>query len=109
VGVDPQWIYLDFGAPVFIGEVQILWNACAADYDIDVSEDAATWTVVSSVVGNTLESAGIPADWTGADDQMGLNAVGRYLRINGTARCTVYGYSIWEMRAYGDTNASCTP
>jgi hypothetical protein len=38
-----------------------------------------------------------------------LSAVGRYLRVNGTVRCSVYGYSIWEMRAYGDTNASCTP
>jgi hypothetical protein len=34
---------------------------------------------------------------------------GRYLRVNGTMRCTVYGYSIWEMRAYGDANANCEP
>jgi hypothetical protein len=109
-GVDPQWIYIDFGAPVFVSEVQILWqNACATNYDIDVSDDAATWTVVKSVTGNTLQSVGAPADWTGADDQTNLNAVGRYLRINGTLRCTIYGYSIWEMRALGDTNPTCTP
>jgi hypothetical protein len=31
------------------------------------------------------------------------------LRINATSRCTIYGYSIWEMRAYGDENANCAP
>jgi hypothetical protein len=111
--VDPQWIDLDFGAPVFVSEVQILWqHSCAANYTIEVSNDAVTWTAVKTITGNTLESVAAPADWTGAADHAGLTAVGRYLRINGTARCIAlagHGYSIWEMRAFGDTHASCNP
>jgi hypothetical protein len=109
-GVDPEFIYVDYGAPVFIDDLQILWqNACATDYTIDVSNDATAWTTVRTITGNNAGSVGAPADWTGATDHSDLHAVGRYLRINGTMRCTQYGYSIWEMRAYGDTNPTCTP
>jgi hypothetical protein len=115
--VDPQWIDLDFGAPVFISEVDVLWEAsCAKNYDLDISNDGLTWTTIpnGTVVGNTLAGnvqadGKTPTDWTNAVVTKPLSAVGRYLRVNGTVRCTVYGYSIWEMRAYGDTNASCTP
>jgi hypothetical protein len=107
--VDPQWIYLDFGAPVFIDQVQIAWEtACATNYDIQVSNDAAVWTTLTSIVGNT-QGGPAPADWTTAANHAGLSGVGRYLRINGTVRCTMYGYSIWEMRAFGDTNSTCHP
>jgi hypothetical protein len=110
IGVDPQWIYVDYGAPVFFSEVQILWfSACAANYDLQVSKDATSWTTMKSIIGNTVGSGAEPVDWTGAVDTKGLSGVGRYLRVYGTTRCTIYSYSIWEMRAFGDTNASCTP
>jgi hypothetical protein len=109
-GVDPQWIYADFGAPVFMNHVQILWeNSCGRDYDLQVSSDAATWTTITSVVGNTLGKVGFPTDWSTAADHPGLSGVGRYMRVYGKVRCNAYGYSIWEMRVFGDTNASCTP
>lgn len=116
--VDPEWIYVDFGAQVFISEVDVLWEAaCAKNYDLDISNDAVTWTVINpngTVTGNTLAGNAIadgttPKDWTNAVVSKPLAARGRYLRVNGTVRCSAYGYSIWEMRAYGDTNASCTP
>jgi hypothetical protein len=115
--IDPEWIYVDFGVPVFIGEVDVLWeSACAKNYDIDISNDATTWTVIpnGTIVGNTLAGNAIadgmtPKDWTKAVVTKPLAAVGRYLRVNGTVRCSVYGYSIWEMRAYGDTKSSCAP
>jgi hypothetical protein len=116
--VDPQWLDVDFGVPVFIDEVDILWEAaCAKDYDLEVSMDEATWTSVpnGSVTENTLaanppgDPPVPPTDWSAAVVTKPLAAVGRYLRITGTMRCTIYGYSIWEMRAYGDRNASCSP
>jgi hypothetical protein len=109
---------VDFGAPVFIDEVDILWEAaCAKDYELQISSDATTWTTIpnGTVTGNTLaaNSPGdpptAPTDWTRAVVTKPLAAVGRYLRVNGTMRCTIYGYSIWEMRAYGDENANCKP
>jgi hypothetical protein len=112
---DPQWIYLDFGAPVFIDRVGIAWeHACGKDYELQVADtaadDAGAWKTISQVTGNTKGTYGPPMDWataTEAVDSSGLAGVGRYLRVFGTARCTAYGYSIWEMRAFGDTTANC--
>jgi len=116
--VDPQSIDVDFGAAVFIGEVDVLWEAaCATNYDLEVSMDGATWASIpnGTVTGNTLaanapsDTPTPPTDWTDAVVTKPLAAVGRYLRVNGTARCTAYSYSIWEIRAYGDHNANCVP
>jgi hypothetical protein len=111
VQTDPSWIYVDFGAPVFVDELEILWQAaCATAYDIDVSNDAMSWTNVKSVTGTPPSWEIPPTGWTMDDVEQGLSAKGRYLRIHGTARFyPMYGYSIWEMRAFGDTDASCTP
>ncbi len=114
--LDPQWINVDFGAPVFIGEVDVLWEAaCAQNYDLEVSMDGMTWTTIpnGTVTGNTLagnvsgNSPTPPTDWAKAVVSRPLAAVGRYLRVNGTMRCTIYGYSLWEIRAYGSRNADC--
>ncbi len=112
---DPQWIYLDFGASAFIDRVGIAWeNACGKDYELQVADtaaaDASAWKTISQVTGNTKGTFGPPMEWataTEAVDYLGLAGVGRYLRVHGSARCTAYGYSIWEMRAFGDTNANC--
>ncbi len=66
-GVDPQWIYTDFAAPVFIDRVRINWQAaCAADYLIQVSDDAAAWTTIGTVTGNATGSGNAPTDWSTA-------------------------------------------
>lgn len=112
--VDPSWIYMDFGASVFVSEVDLIWqNACGTDYEIDVSTDATHWTMMKTVAGNTVGTA-VPTNmaWgaTQALKYPGLSGRGRYVRIYGTARClAMYGYSIWEMRAIGDTNSTCSP
>jgi|HubBroStandDraft_1064217.scaffolds.fasta_scaffold12176_5 hypothetical protein len=117
-GVDPQWLIVDFGALAFVDEVDVLWEAaCASDYTLDVSMDGMTWMTIpnGTVTGNT-QAANMPGDpptpptdWSAAVVSKNLHAVGRYLRVDGTTRCTVYGYSIWEMRAYGDDDIACTP
>jgi hypothetical protein len=113
-GSDPQWIYVDFGATVFVNRVQIAWlNACGANYDLQVSSDKTTWTTIRAIVGNTM--GGSPTDWTNAlattaVDHPGLIGFGRYLRIYVRTRCNnSFGYSMWEMRFFGDTNATCSP
>jgi hypothetical protein len=35
------------------------------------------------------------------NDNTGLSGTGRFVRINGTARTTQWGYSIWELEVYG--------
>jgi hypothetical protein len=37
----------------------------------------------------------------GEDDNTGLSASARYVRINGTARGTAWGYSLFTFEVYG--------
>jgi hypothetical protein len=108
--VDPSWIDVDFGFPVHFSEVDILWQSdCASAYDIDISDDGATWTMLKSLTTNPVAWQGSPTGWTN-DDVERISGVGRYLRVHGTRRAqSQHGYSIWEIRALGDMNAACTP
>jgi hypothetical protein len=89
---DSQWIYVDLGGSYSINRVNLIWEgAYGRDYKIQTSPDASAWTDIKTVIGNTTLSN----DWTG------LNGTGRYVRMLGTARGTVYGYSLFEMQVYG--------
>jgi uncharacterized protein YjdB len=89
---DPQWIYVDLGASYNVNRVKITWEAAyASAYTVQTSPDAATWTTIKTVTGNATTTN----DWTG------LTGTGRYVRVYGTARATVYGYSIFELEVYG--------
>jgi hypothetical protein len=93
---DPQSIYVDLGATYSINRVKITWEAAyASAYQIQVSNTTSGWTTIRSVTGNTAL----------VNDQTGLSGTGRYLRINGTARGTAYGYSIFELEVYGSPSA----
>jgi F5/8 type C domain len=99
---DPQWLYVDLGSVKTITEVRIDWqHAGAKDYHVDVSNDAVTWS--APIASKT----GMPPVDHRIDDLTGLSASGRYLRVYGTARATVYGYSIWELNVYGFDAATC--
>jgi endoglucanase Acf2/fibronectin type 3 domain-containing protein len=99
---DPQWIYVDLGATYNISEVTLNWeNAAGKDYQIQVSSDATNWTTIKSVTGNTT---------SGVHDYTGLSGIGRYVRMDGSARDTQYGYSLYDFNVYGTgTTAGVTP
>jgi hypothetical protein len=106
----PDWIYLDLGAPAFVNRIRVAWErACAADYELQVSSDASTWTTMKSITGNTVGTGSPPADWAAGVDHTGLSGVGRYVRINATVRCSANALSIWEIEVFGDANAGCRP
>jgi len=89
---DPQWIQVDLGASYNINRVKLTWEAAyGKDYQIQLSNDNTTWTTIKTVTGNTSL----------INDQTGLSGSGRYLRMFGTARGTVYGYSLYELEVYG--------
>lgn len=97
---DDQWLVLDFGSPQTITRVHIDWeNAHATAYALQVSSDNSSWTTIKSVT----DSQGGSEDWTG------LQAQGRYLRLQGIKRSTQYGYSIFEIQAFTGTPASTAP
>jgi hypothetical protein len=94
---DPQWLQTDLGGIVSVSEVKLNWEAAYGKaYRIQVSNDAVNWTDIYST---TTADGGI-------DDITGLSAVGRYVRMYGTARGTQWGYSLWEMQVYGSVSDS---
>jgi hypothetical protein len=93
-GTDPQWLRVDLGATASVSRVKLTWEAAyAKSYTVQTSADGTTWTTIYT----TTTGDG------GTDDLTGLSGSGRYVRMNGTARGTAYGYSLFEMQVYGTT------
>ena len=97
-GVDPQWIRVDLGSTSTIGRVVLRWEAAyGRSYQIQTSGDGATWaTIFSTTTGD------------GGVDDLAVSGSGRYVRMNGTARGTAWGYSLFEFEVYG-TGGPVTP
>ncbi|HWO62599.1 MAG TPA: discoidin domain-containing protein, partial [Umezawaea sp.] len=106
VSADPQWLRVDLGQPSTVNRVKLDWEAAyAKKYRVEVSDDGVGFTTIATVDNGDGRT----------DDLTGLSGHGRYLRVVGTTRATKYGYSLWEVRAYGtadstgDTRAPSTP
>lgn len=90
-GVDNQWIRIDLGSSTAVKRVVLKWEvAYAKAYRVELSDDGSTWRQVYTT------STG-----DGGTDDLAVNGTGRYLRVFGTQRGTPYGYSLWEVEAYG--------
>jgi hypothetical protein len=90
---DSQWIYVDLGSVYTINQVVLRWEtAYGRGYKLQVSNDASTW---SDVYSTTTGDGGVD------DITLASPASGRYVRLLGTQRATVYGYSLWEFEVYG--------
>jgi hypothetical protein len=88
---DPQWIYVDLGATHSISRVVLNWEAAyGTSFQIQTSPDAATWTSIYSTTTGT-----------GGVQTLTVSGSGRYVRMYGTVRATVYGYSLWEYQVFG--------
>jgi uncharacterized protein len=89
---DPQWIRVDLGATFTISRVRLVWEAAyGSAYQIQTSPNGTTWTTVRSVTGGN----------GGVDDNTGLSAQTRYVRILGTTRGTQWGYSLFTFEVFG--------
>ncbi|MGD8176306.1 glycosyl hydrolase [Marinimicrobium sp. ARAG 43.8] len=87
---ESEWIYVDLGTSQTLSQVVLDWEgAYGKGYEIQVSDDASTWTTVYT------ETAGV-----GGVDDIAVNATGRYVRMLGTERGTGYGYSLWRFEVY---------
>jgi len=90
---DPQWIYVDLQGTYNVNEVRLNWEGAAGrDYLIQISPDAASWSTLRTVTGNTTG---------GLKTYTGLSGTGRFVRIYGTARATQWGYSLWDLQVFG--------
>jgi len=98
---DPQWLEVDLGSAQSICGVALAWEAAyATAFQIQVSTDNSTWTSIYSTTTGT-----------GGNQSLTVSGTGRYIRMNGTARATQYGYSLWEFDVYtsGGSTATGTP
>jgi hypothetical protein len=97
---EPQWLAVDLGEVVRISRVLIRWEkAYAADYQVAVADqDDGPWEPLF----RDREGDGETDDVDDFDA-----ATGRYLRMTGTKRATVFGFSILELELYGDADEAC--
>ncbi len=87
---DPQWIQVDLGSSQTICGVTLAWEAAYGKaFQIQTSTDGSTWTTIYSATTGTGGTQALPVSGTG-----------RYVRMYGTARGTVYGYSLWEFEVF---------
>lgn len=92
---DPQWIQVDLQQRSTIERVELQWeSAHAKAYQIQVSDDATTWTDVYSTQSST-----------GGDQTLAVTGAGRYVRLLATQRATGYGSSLWELKVFGTPGA----
>lgn len=89
---DPQWITIDLGEPMTINRVVLHWEtAYAKSYEIQVSDDGENWTTVYSTTSGK-----------GGIDIIEFDEVEtKYVRMYGTERGTIHGYSLWSFSVYG--------
>jgi Thaumatin family/F5/8 type C domain len=88
---DPQWIRVDLGSTHTINRVVLRWEAAfARTYQIQTSPDGNTWTTIRSVTNGA-----------GGVEDLAVTGSGRFVRMNGTARATAFGYSLFELEVYG--------
>jgi beta-glucosidase len=88
---DPQWLQVDLGATSTVSQVVLQWEtAYATGFQIQVSDNASTWTSIYSTTTGT-----------GGTQTLNITGTGRYIRMYGTARSTQYGYSLWEFQVFG--------
>src|SRR5487761_1862932 len=95
---DPQWLQVDLGTAQPVCQVVIHWeNAYAKAFQIQTSNDAATWTTIYSTTAGT-----------GGTQTLNITGSGRYIRMYGTTRATQYGYSIYEFQVYASAGTANT-
>ncbi len=88
---DNEWIYVNLGATYSITNVTFRWeNAYASSYKIQVSTNASAWTDAYSTTNSD-----------GQVDMVGVSGVGKYVRMFGVKRATIYGYSMYEFEVNG--------
>ncbi|GAA0954644.1 discoidin domain-containing protein [Virgisporangium aurantiacum] len=97
---DPQWIRVDLGGNATVNRVILNWEAAyATAFQVQLSNDGNAWTTIYSTTTGT-----------GGVQTLNVTGTGRYIRMNGTARATGYGYSLWEFQVFGSVDtASSTP
>jgi endoglucanase Acf2 len=89
---DNQWIVVDLGSVYDLTKLEVVWEpAYASKYEIQTGASVTgPWTTVTTVNKTSAATDSVP-----------LTSASRYLRLNLLTRGTTYGFSIFELRAFG--------
>ena len=89
---DEQFITVDLKSEYTVSRVVLNWeNAAGKNYTVQVSVDGKEWKTVYTT------TAGKP----GVNNISFAPEKARYVKMNGTARTSAYGYSLWAFEVYG--------
>jgi hypothetical protein len=92
---DSQWLMVDLGSAVPLSRVRLNWEAAyAKDYELQISTDGTTWTMVRHV-----------KDGEGGVEEQEVSQSARYVRVIGLKRATPYGISLWELQVFDEGGA----
>ncbi|MGW1430314.1 beta-N-acetylglucosaminidase domain-containing protein [Streptomyces sp. NPDC002431] len=93
---DDSWWQAELERPTRVGRVVLHWqDAYAARYRVQVSADGRNWRTAATV-----------QEGRGGRESVRMDAKDvRYLRVQGDARATEYGYSLWSVEAYAVAEA----
>ncbi|RDG35220.1 beta-N-acetylglucosaminidase domain-containing protein, partial [Streptomyces corynorhini] len=88
---DGAWVQLELARPERVGRVVLRWQeAYASRYRVQVSADGRTWRTAATV-----------NDGRGGRESVGMDAEDtRFVRVQGDARATRFGYSLFSVEAY---------
>ncbi|MCU0430610.1 MAG: discoidin domain-containing protein, partial [Cytophagaceae bacterium] len=87
-----QTLVIDLGAFYSIQNMIIRWEAAyGSAYTVQFSNDNQTWTTARTITNGD----------GGRDILQNLTGTGRYIRLQLTTRATQWGFSIYEVEAYG--------
>ncbi|MCX4582096.1 beta-N-acetylglucosaminidase domain-containing protein [Streptomyces sp. NBC_01481] len=88
---DGAWWQLELARPARLGQVVLHWqDAYATRYRIQVSADGRTWRTAATV-----------GEGRGGREIVRMDSRDtRFVRVQGDARATQYGYSLWSVEAY---------
>ncbi|MGW4898815.1 discoidin domain-containing protein, partial [Kitasatospora sp. NPDC004240] len=97
---DDAWVQLELPKATNLGSAVLHWQAAyASAYRIQTSADGVTWTTVATV-----------DDGKGGNETVRFDAPGaKYLRVQGVARATKYGYSLFGVELYGVAAPAAPP
>ncbi|MDE6468377.1 MAG: discoidin domain-containing protein, partial [Muribaculaceae bacterium] len=110
---DSEWLTVDLGEMCYLSHVSILWEAAyAARYAVQLAPADAKMTTLNVNYAGQSRRVAVPeeAAWVTVVEESAssaglkdtpVNASGRYLRILGIERGSAYGYSLYELSAYG--------
>ena len=103
---DPQWLIVDFGQRRVFNTVKLDHEgAWIKTFDIAISDDGINFVPIKSIVDQT---ATLINNHFSQEIYLGANYTAQYVKMDGKARGTGYGYSLWEFEVYYPGTATLT-